>query len=45
MKNVKKLDELSHEERHIQPLGGRNAFDVPVPKFEIGEQGMEPRLA
>ena len=45
MRKVKKLDELSPEERHIQPFAARNAFDVQVPKFEIGEQGMEPRRA
>jgi glutamate decarboxylase len=45
MKKVKKLDELNQEERHIQPLSGRNPLDEPVPKFEIGERGMEPRVA
>ncbi len=45
MKKIKKLDELNHEEKHIQPLGGRNPLDEPVPKFEISERGMEPRVA
>jgi glutamate decarboxylase len=45
MKKVKKLAELSPHESQVQPFAGRNPLDQPVPKYEIGERGMEPRQA
>jgi len=45
VKKVKKLADLSPEERHIQARTGRSPLDEPVPKFEIGARGMEPRQA
>jgi len=45
VKKLKNLEELSPEEREIQPLYGRRELTEPVPKFEIPARGMEPKLA
>jgi glutamate decarboxylase len=45
VKKLKNLDELSPEDREIQPLYGRRELTEPVPTFEIPARGMEPKLA
>lgn len=45
MKKIKNISQLKPSDKHINPAYGRQELDRPVPRYEMPEQGMEPRTA